>query len=149
MDKNLDNMSTAELGNYAKGFLSDILKNLGVNVIDYKHNEANICVKGKADFFKLKVKSIRKPNTGYIKIKKKDIDTQDNSLFIATILFYRDEISKIFLIPVVDLTGDNDLFRDRDYKGKKSTPEWGLNVTEKNMNILNQYELSKMISKLM
>ena len=37
------------------------------------HNEAEICVKAKAEFFKLKVKSIRKPNTGYIKIKKKDI----------------------------------------------------------------------------
>lgn len=148
MDKNLDNMSTTELGKYAKVFLRETLENLGVNVIDYKHNEDDICVKAKAEIFKLKVKSIRKPNTGYIKIKKKDIDTQDNSLFIATILFYRDEISKIFLIPVVDLTSDNDLFRDRDYKGKKSTPEWGLNVTEKNMNILNQYELSKMIRML-
>ncbi|MCM0648435.1 hypothetical protein NBE98_08615 [Clostridium swellfunianum] len=148
MQSNLFSMSTTELGKYSKVFLRDKLKTLGLDLMDNNLDDANICAKVKDKYYKFKVKSIRKPSTGYIKIKKKDIDTTDESLFIATILFYNNGISKIFLIPAVDLTKDNDLFRSRDYPKGKSTPEWGLNVTEKNMDTLNQYEISEMLKKL-
>lgn len=148
MEIDLYSMSNAELGKYAKTFLRDRLKNLGVDLIDYKLDGADICAKIEGKYYKFKVKSIRKANTGYIKIKKKGLDIRDASLFIATILFYNNGISKIFLIPVAELANENDLFRNRDYPKMKSSPEWGLNVTDKNMDILNQFELSKVLKKL-
>lgn len=148
MKSNLYSMNATDLGKYAKVFFSDKLKTLGFDLIDYNLDGADICAKRKDKYYKFKVKSIRKPNTRYIKIKKKDVDIKDESLFIAAILFYSDDTSKVFLIPVIDLTKDNDLFRNRDYLKMKSTPEWGLNITEKNMNILNQYEIGKMLKIL-
>lgn len=148
MKKNLYNMSNIELSKYAKEFFKARLESLGFNLVDINLGNVDACVKTKDKYYKFKVKSIRKPSTGYIKIKKKDVDIDDESLFISTILFYDTGISDIFLIPAADLENDNDLFRNRDYHNLKSTPEWGLNVTEKNMDILNQYKISKVLEKL-
>jgi hypothetical protein len=118
MENNLCYLRNTELNKYVKVFLRIKLKELGLNVIDFKLDDADI-------YYKLKVKSIRKADTGYIKIKKKDVDVEDNSLFIAAILFFYTGISKSFLIPAVDLTNNNELCRNRDYPNMKSTPEWG------------------------
>jgi len=40
------------------------------------------------------------------------------------------------------------LFVSRDYPGKKSQPEWGLNLAKKYLPLLKEYEFSKMIGAL-
>ncbi len=148
MENDLYTMSTTDVGKYAKVFLENRIKALGGDLIDYKLAGSNMCARIKGKYYKFKVKSIRKPNTRYIKIKKSDVDIEDDSLFIAIILFYEDGISKIFLIPVAELANENNLFRNRNYLKMKSSPEWGLNVTDKNMDILSKFQLSIMLKKL-
>ncbi len=55
---------------------------------------------------------------------------------------------KLFLIPSEDWKHPNRLLVSRDYEGKKSKPEWGLNLSCKNMDLLEQYSFDLMIDKL-
>ena len=47
------------------------------------------------------------------------------------LLFEDGMIPKSYLIHSMEWSVENDLFRDREYKGLKSKPEYGLNISKK------------------
>jgi hypothetical protein len=53
-----------------------------------------------------------------------------------------------YLIPATAWKAPNELLVSRDYEGLKSKPEWGLNVSQKNMAALEQYRFEEVISHL-
>jgi hypothetical protein len=55
---------------------------------------------------------------------------------------------KIYLIPSSVWSKPNNLFVSRDYEGKKSKPEWGLNLSKKNLPLLTQFEFEKVVQGL-
>ena len=54
----------------------------------------------------------------------------------------------IYLIPSNKWKKETPLLRSRDYKGKKSEPEWGLNVSKKNLYELDKYKFENIVNKL-
>jgi hypothetical protein len=42
----------------------------------------------------------------------------------------------------------NELLVGREYEGKKSKPEWGVNLSLKNKPILDKYEFENQVMKL-
>jgi hypothetical protein len=101
------------------------------------------------NIFEIQVKSIRK--LSYVFMQKEHFDITNKNLYLALLIFSESRIPEIFLIPSKVWEKPNALFVGRDYEkpGQISRPEWGLNISEKNMNILNKYKFREKIEQLM
>ena len=55
----------------------------------------------------------------------------------------------MYLIPSDIWNKPNKIFVSRDYKGKKSAPEFGINLSEINLPKLDEFILGKTIEKIL
>jgi len=139
------------------------LKSLGIRIItsedDINNNNYFIIEDLNKILFRIKVVSHKKLATIYLPENKFDIN--DEKLFLIYFIFTNDfniDSEKFFIIPAKtwqNFKNDN-VFIYRDYKGKnkkgeklKSKPEWGINVSKKNMNIINHYKFYDKINEYM
>lgn len=100
-----------------------------------------------SDFLSIQVKSLR-TGTGYVFMTKKHFSPQSN-LYLALGLLKEGEMPKIYLIPSTVWLEPNRFFTSRDYgEGMKSEPEWGINISKKNMSLLEPYLLENVIQTL-
>lgn len=101
----------------------------------------------KSDFLSIQVKSLRKQN-GYVFMTKKYFEPNPN-LYLALGLLTDKEMPQLYLIPSTVWLEPNGVFTDRMYgEGYKSEPEWGLNLSKKNMHLLEPYLFENMIESL-
>jgi hypothetical protein len=97
----------------------------------------------------IQVKTIR-VNTGYVYITK---ETWKNhlreNLYLALVLLDNHRMPTIYFIQSTEWLKPNDLLKDRDYKSERqsSKPEWGINISKKNMELLQQYDITKFIGR--
>lgn len=96
-------------------------------------------------YFDVQVKSVR--NNNYIFFRKSKFKIRNN-LLAAVLLFYPGEPPKAFLIPSLAWRNENSMFKNREYEGKKSPAEWGLNITKTNLQLLNDYHFDKKIEQI-
>ena len=54
-------------------------------------------------------------------------------------IFNNGKKPNVYLIPSTKWKKETPLLRSRDYKGKKSEPEWGLNVSKKTYDSNSRY----------
>jgi hypothetical protein len=57
-------------------------------------------------------------------------------------------MNPLYIIPSIVWLQPNALFVSRDYKGKKSNPEWGLNLSKRNLILLEEYTFESVVRKL-
>jgi hypothetical protein len=55
---------------------------------------------------------------------------------------------ELFLIPSTTWKNRNGMFVNHDYEGLESEPEWGLNISEKNMPLLEPYRFEKIVGRM-
>jgi hypothetical protein len=97
-------------------------------------------------YYDVQVKSIR--GHGYIFFPKDKFDLRDN-LLAALALFSANASPDLYLIPSTAWRQPNALLRDHDFgEGKKSKPEWGLNLSAKNRSLLEQYGFEGQVERL-
>lgn len=94
-------------------------------------------------FLEIQVKSLR--SLGYAFAQKEKFKIRDN-IFMALVLFKEGEAPSLFIIPATAWLEPNELIVSRDYTDLKSKPEWGINISQRNMPILEQYQFENMIS---
>ncbi len=98
----------------------------------------------------IQVKTIR-TNTGYVYVSKETWknELRDN-LYLALVLLDNHKMPTIYFIPSNAWLSPNELLKDRNYEkeGQKSKPEWGVNVSQKNMGLLHQYDITKFIERI-
>lgn len=99
-------------------------------------------------YYEIQVKSLRLGSTNYIFARKDKFDIYQDNLLMCVLLFSDGEQPKMYLIPASAWREENDLFKGKDYIDLKSKPEWGINISKKNMPILDQYAFSKVIGSL-
>lgn len=101
----------------------------------------------KSDFLSIQVKSLRK-QTGSVFMTKKNFELNQN-LYLAFGLLSEGAMPKLYLIPSTAWSEPNGVFVDRIYgEGYKSDPEWGLNLSKKNMPLLEPYRFENVIQSL-
>jgi len=83
----------------------------------------------------------------YIFFPKDKFNLREN-LLAAIVIFFEGKPPKIYLIPSTEWSKPNNLFVSRDYEGEKSEPEWGLNLSRKNLPLLEQFEFDKIVQNL-
>jgi len=81
-------------------------------------------------YWEVQVKSVHKSK--YIFFPKSKFEIKRANLLVAVVLFVAGEVPSIYLIPVQAWKTPNSLFVSRDFgEGKKSTPEWGIQLSKK------------------
>ena len=97
-------------------------------------------------YFDIQVKAVRDFN--YIYFQKSKFQIREN--LYAFILIYRKELKpSMYLIPSNIWNKPNKLFVSRDYKGKKSVPEFGINLSEMNLPKLDEFIFEKTIENFL
>ncbi|MGA2819321.1 MAG: DUF4365 domain-containing protein [Anaerolineales bacterium] len=96
-------------------------------------------------YFDVQVKSARGHN--YIFLQKDKFRPNDR-LLAAIVLFQQLQPPSLYVIPSTQWLTPNKLLATRDYEGKKSLPEWGINLSQANMPILENYSFDRFIKSL-
>ncbi len=112
-------------------------------VIRKEHMQGNGRVE--SSYYDVQVKSVRRMNYVFF---TKDKFALRNNLFAAVVLFDDGEAPRLYLIPATAWQQPNALLVDRNYEGLKSKPEWGLNLSRKNLSLLEPYKLEHTVEQL-
>ncbi len=110
--------------------------------IDFVARHAN------GPFIEVQVKSVRPHPSGYVFMQKEKFVLQD-SLFLALGLLFDGRMPELYLVPSIVWKEPNDVFVSRDFKGLESKPEWGLNISNNAMSVLEPYRFDRAVSKLL
>ena len=97
-------------------------------------------------YYDIQVKSVRRK--GYIFFNKSTFQLRSN-LLASILIFNPGEPPAHYLIPSTEWLVPNKLLVDRNYEGLKSTPEWGINISGKNMPIMETYAFDTRVRDLL
>ena len=137
-----------QLGRYAEYFAKMEFTLFGFDVYTSEVDDRGIDFvvrKSEHRYYDVQVKSIRGMN--YILLPKDKFSLRDN-LLAAVVLFFEGEPPQLYLIPATAWREPNALLVSRDYEGKKSKPEWGLNLSRKNLPLLTQFAFDEVVQRL-
>ena len=137
-----------QVGRYAEYFTKMEFTLFGYEVYTSEVDDRGIdfVVRGTSgNYYEVQVKSLR--GHGYIFFPKDRFTLSPNRL-AAVVIFLNDQPPSLYLIPASAWRAPNELLVSRDYEGKKSEPEWGLNVSAKNMKLLEAYKFDSVIQTL-
>ena len=62
-----------------------------------------------------------------------------DDLLMAVVLFREGSPGDVYVIPSIQWHTPDGALKDRDYEGKKSAPEWGLELSAKQIPTLSEY----------
>ena len=134
-----------QLGRYAEYFVKMEFTLYGLDVYTSEVDDRGIDFvirKGDTRYFDMQVKSIR--NLNYIFFPKDKVQPRVN-LLAAVVIFSNGKQPSLYLIPSTMWLQPNSLFVSRDYEGLKSKPEWGLNLSSKNLALLAELSFEKSV----
>jgi hypothetical protein len=142
-------LSTLQLGSYAEYFVKmgftlhgfDVftaeVDNKGVDFVIRKHP---------SKYYAVQVKSSRRLNQIFF---LKDDFKPSEDLTAAIVLFTDNEAPSLYLVPSLAWLEPDALFRDNEYPPpKKSKADWGLNLSKRNLPLLEPYAFEKGIEAL-
>lgn len=97
-------------------------------------------------FIEVQVKSLR--STGYVFMQKDKFVLREH-LYLALGLLVDEQPPDLYLIPSLAWKEENALFVGREYAGLKSNPEWGMNLSKRNLKLLEPYRFDRMVRLMM
>ncbi|SMC27959.1 hypothetical protein SAMN02746041_03133 [Desulfacinum hydrothermale DSM 13146] len=97
-------------------------------------------------YYDIQVKSIRGLN--YIFFPKDKFYLRYNLLAVI-VIFIEGKAPNLYLIPSTAWRETDALLVSHDYEGKKSKPEWGLNLSQKNLPLLDEFLFDKAVQRLL
>lgn len=142
-------LSPLQLGKYAEYLMKMEFLSYGFDVFNTEVDDKGVdfVIKSKTGkFYEMQVKSSR--NLNYVFIKKDKFDINNENLMLVLALFEDNKMPDVYLIPAIQWKNPNNLLKDKDYEGLKSDPEWGVNLSQKNLELLSKYKIETMIEKL-
>jgi hypothetical protein len=100
---------------------------------------------GSGPFYEVQVKSIR--GLKYVFFPKDKFPLRPERL-AAVVILIEDQPPDFYLIPAPAWQTPNALLASHDYEGLQSQPEWGLNLSRKNMPLLVPFKFDEAVSGL-
>ena len=128
-----------QIGRYAEYFTKMHLVLLGLDVYSSEVDDRGIDFVVRQEpgrYWDVQVKSVRKLNYVFV---RKDVFRLRENLLLALVLFEEDREPDLYLIPASRWEEPDGLFVDRDYDGKASKPEYGLNLSRKRLAELDPF----------
>ncbi len=137
-----------QIGKYAEYFVKMEFTLYGFDVYSSEVDDRGIDFvirRSAGHYYDVQVKSVRELN--YIYFPKAKFLLRDN-LLAAIVLFMPEREPALFLVPARVWEHPSPLFVSRDYEGKQSKPEWGLNLSHKNLTLLEPYRFEVVVETL-
>ena len=143
------NLNKLQLGRYAEYYAKMEFSSYGFDVYTSEVDDHGVDFVAKApkghNFYEIQVKSCR--DLTYIFIPKSKMDLTPNRI-VCIILFSDDNLPDVYAIPATAWLAQNDLLKSKDFEGLKSAPEWGINLSKKNLSILEPYRIENSLKTL-
>lgn len=147
---NWSSLNRLQLGRYAEYLVKMEFTLHGFDVYGSEVDDRGIDLVVRREpsaYYDIQVKSACLPRGNYIFFPKDKFQLREN-LFAAIVLFRDGRPPEFYLIPSLAWKHPDDLLADYDYVGKKSSPEWGLRLSEKNLPLLSRFSFEKIIQNL-
>lgn len=141
-------LNNLQVGKYTEYFVKMELTMCGFEVYTTEVDDRGIDFVARRDgvpFIEVQVKSLR--DSGYVFMQKTKFELRDN-LYLAFGRLIEGKPPELYLIPSRVWDNPTGVLVSRDYEGLKSSPEWGLNVSRKNVPALEPYRFETTIAKL-
>lgn len=138
-------LNRQKLGTFGEYYAKMALASYGMSIYSSEVDDHGIDFIAEANktFYKFQVKTIRQGTT-YVFMKKKYFDISDTHLYLILLLLEDSKHPNIYIIP--SSAWKNNIcsaFVYHAYEGKKSEPEYGINLSIKNLPYLESYRLEK------
>ena len=143
-----ERLSPLQVGKYAEYFAKMEFTLWGFDVFSAEVDEHGIDFvvrKHPGPHYEVQVKSAR--GHSYIFLRKDKFRPNDRLLAVI-VLFQQLQPPSLYVIPSNEWLAPNSLLATRDYEGKKSLPEWGINLSLANMPLLENYSFDQFIASL-
>jgi hypothetical protein len=143
-----EKLSRQQVGAFAEYFVKMELTMYGIQVYSSEVDDRGVDFVARNDtgpYFSIQVKSFREK--GYVFVQKDKFDLSSD-MYLALAQLNQGVEPNLYLIPSLSWKKPNELIVDHDYIGKKSKPEWGLNLSLKNLPMLEKYSIENTISQL-
>lgn len=134
-----------QLGRYAEYYAKMEFASYGYYVFASEVDDHGIDFIAKSckdgQYYEIQVKSIRKSHDGgYVFIPKDKMKLNPNCL-VCLLIFEDGRLPDCYVIPSLAWSTPGPLLVSRDYgkAGQTSKPEWGINISQKNMPLLAQF----------
>lgn len=147
-NKEWNKLNNLQLGRYAEYFAKMEFASYGLDVYTSEVDDHGVdfIVKDKNErFCEIQVKA--KTEKGYVFMQKSKFDLDNKNLYLALLVFESGKLPDIFVIPAEAWKVPNEVFVDRRYDkpGQKSKPEYGVNISQKNYDILEIFKIEEAI----
>ena len=143
-------LSSLQIGRYAEYYAKMEVASYGFDVYTSEvddHGIDFVCKKkNMSEFMQIQVKSIRE--YGYVFMQETKWDINNENLYLILLIFNNDKLPNVYLIPASEWKNENLLFKFKKYEGLKSDPEYGLNLSKKNLYLLEPFRFEASILKL-
>lgn len=134
-----EQLTRQQIGAYTEYFVKMELTMYGFQVYTSEVDDRGVDFVARYEsgpFMQVQVKSLR--SMGYVFMQKSKLALDQNT-FIAFGLLLEDKAPLLYLIPTTVWRTPGPAFVSRDYAGKQSEPEWGINVSKKKFPALEPY----------
>ena len=145
------NLKPLQIGQYAEYYIKMMLTIHEFDVFTSEVDDKGIdfiCRHINGSFWEIQVKSIRTENSNYIFQTQEKFDITNKNLFLAVVMFTDNQEPNAYLINSQEWNTPNELIKFRTYQGLRSKPEYGLNISEKNIPLLEEFSLEKIVKQL-
>jgi hypothetical protein len=138
-----------QVGKYSEYFakMAFTLHGFEVYTSEVDDHGVDFLAKKNGNYIEVQVKSLRE-GSGYAFMAKSKFDTSKGSLYLALVLLKDAEEPNLYLINAKEWLVPNELLKDRTYEGKKSPPEWGVNISGRTESILQKYQFDVVVNEI-
>lgn len=139
---NWSELSHLQLGRYAEYYAKMEFASYGYDVYTSEVDDHGVDFVARnpddGQYYEIQVKAVR--NLDYVYIRK-DKMVLSPARLVYLLLFSNGTLPDCYVIPSQTWKDPNALFVDRNYDkpGQKSPPEWGINLSKKNLPLLEPY----------
>lgn len=144
-----ENLNNQKMGTFCEYYAKMALASYGMSVYFSEVDDHGIdfVAESKKGFLKFQVKSIRLDSTRYAFVHEKDFDITDDNMYMFLIILSDGEHPECYIIPATAWKecGQNNIFV---YHPNYKEPEYGVNVSDKNLAKLKDYRIGLIINRL-
>lgn len=141
-------LNNQQVGAYTEYFVKMELTMYGFQVYETEVDDRGIDFIARfqrGPFIEIQVKSLR--SLGYAFVEKSKFHLHEHN-YLALGLLMDGQPPELFLLPSLVWRSPNALVVEKNYEGLKSKPEWGLNISKRNMPILKEYAFETTVQQL-
>lgn len=149
---NWSKLNHLQLGRYAEYYAKMEFASYGFEVYTSEVDDHGIDfiakLPGNNKFYEVQVKSVR--DYGYVYISKSKMPRLAEDRLVCYLHFVDGQLPDVFVIPAKAWEKPNAVLVDRKYDkpGHKSDPEWGINISRKNYDLISEYSADNWLQEM-